>query len=92
MPKRTTPGVDSFSRLMERWQREQRTMSKLLKEPGVDPVEVCAPISFPVPEGGRGTWTEEELMVVCTGGGGRRELCQPKRGDGDGTMEDYIEY
>lgn len=29
MPKRTTPGEDSFfSRLMDRWQREQRTMSK----------------------------------------------------------------
>lgn len=29
MPKRTTPGEDPFfSRLMDRWQREQRTMSK----------------------------------------------------------------
>lgn len=29
MPNRTTPGEDSFfSRLMDRWQREHRTMSK----------------------------------------------------------------
>lgn len=29
MPNRTTPGEDSFfSRLMDRWQREHRTISK----------------------------------------------------------------
>jgi hypothetical protein len=28
MPNRTTPGLDSFSRLIERWHLEQRTISK----------------------------------------------------------------
>jgi hypothetical protein len=31
MPNRTTPGVDSFSRLIERWHLEQRTMSKSIE-------------------------------------------------------------
>jgi hypothetical protein len=37
MPNRTTPGVDSFSRLIERWHLEQRTISKFM-EVGPEPV------------------------------------------------------
>lgn len=55
MPNRTTPGVfSSFSRLIDRWQREQRTMSKFDAVPGA---ELPA-----VPEGW--TWTEGELMLL----------------------------
>ena len=58
MPNRTTPGDDSFfSRLMDRWQREHRTISK--SETAGFGEEA---------EGGEEdcdwTWTEE-LMVSC---------------------------
>lgn len=56
MPNRTTPGVfSSFSRLIDRWQREQRTMSKFDAVPGAE-----LPVA---PEGW--TWTEGELMLFC---------------------------
>lgn len=60
--------MDSLSRLIERWHREQRTISKP-REPGFEPEGAT---SLPVLEGGRGTWTEDELMVAE---GGRREGC-----------------
>ena len=64
MPKRTIPGDDSFfSRLMDRRQREQRTMSKL-ESTGLGFVEEETVFVLPLEDCGW-TWTDGELMVVC---------------------------
>ena len=63
MPNRTMPGDDSFfSRLMDRWQREQRSISKL-ESTALGFVEEAETFLVP-PEDCGWTWTEGELIVA----------------------------
>ena len=63
MPNRTIPGDDSFfSRLMDRWHREQRTISKL-ESTALGFVEEAETFFVLPPEDCGWTWTEGELIV-----------------------------